>query len=308
MTGSGLRGVFNILATPFSSTLEVDPGSIRSLVDGVLSTGVDGVTILGVAGEAHKLSAEERTLVVATAVEAVNERVPIIVGASHNDTASVIQAGTEARKLGAAGLMIAPPKGATAGKALTAHYRDIADSVGLPIVLQDFPAANGVDLSPQDMAELVAAVPLIGTIKLESLPTPARVAQTFALLPVGRTILGGMGGMYLLDELRHGAAGTMTGFAYSETLIDIYRAWTDGDRAAATATYTRFLRLLVFEQQAGVGLAIRKEILRRRGFITDGAIRPPGQQLDDLTAADLTELLDDLDLMSATQLGNSRTL
>ncbi|AEV82935.1 dihydrodipicolinate synthetase [Actinoplanes sp. SE50] len=296
MTETGLRGVFNILATPFTADLGVDTASIGTLVDGVLATGVDGVTVLGVAGEAHRLNAEERSLVVATAVEAVAGRVPVYVGASHDDTATVVQAGTEARKLGAAGLMIAPPKGWTAGEALTAHYREVADSVGLPIVLQDFPAASGVDLTPEQMAELVAAVPLITTIKLESLPTPVRTARTRALLPPGRTILGGMGGMYLLDELRHGSAGTMTGFAYTEALIDICRAWADGDVARAKSTYTRFLRLLVFEQQAGVGLAVRKEILRRRGFIADGSLRQPGQPIDELTAADLTELLADLGL------------
>lgn len=300
MTATGLRGVFNILTTPFTAELDVDTKSITSLVDGVLSTGIDGITVLGVAGEAHKLSTEERSQVVATAVEAVGGRVPIVVGASHSETAAVVRAGVEARDLGAVGLMIAPSKGMTPGPALTAHYKEIADIVGLPIVLQDFPAASGVDLSPRDMADLASAVPLITTIKLESLPTPGRTAQTLEFLPPDRTVLGGMGGMYLLDELRHGAAGTMTGFAYSEALVEICRAWTNGDREAAKATYTRYLRLLVFEQQAGIGLAIRKEVLRRRGFIANGALRQPGQPLDDLTADDLTELLSDLKLTTAT--------
>lgn len=296
MAHVGFRGVFNILATPFDGTFAVDQQSIRTLVDGVLSTGVDGVTVLGVAGEAHKLSDDERSLVVSTVVEAVGGRAPVIVGASHDHTAGVVRAGQEASKLGAVGLMIAPPKGSTAGPALTTHYRNIADSIGLPIVLQDFPAASGVDLTPEEMADLVSAIPLITTIKLESLPTPGRIARTLSLLPEGRTILGGMGGMYLLDELRHGAAGTMTGFAYSEVLVDICRAWQAGNHQEAKAIYTRYLRLLVFEQQANVGLAVRKEVLRRRGFIGHGAVRLPGQQLDGLTAADLTELLGDLEL------------
>jgi 4-hydroxy-tetrahydrodipicolinate synthase len=109
-----------------------------------------------------------------------------------------------------------------------------------------------------------------------------------------------MGGMYLLDELRHGAAGTMTGFAYSEALVEICRAWAAGDRETAKATYTRYLRLLVFEQQAGIGLAIRKEVLRRRGFIANGTLRQPGQPLDEMTADDLTELLSDLKLTTTT--------
>lgn len=296
MVGRGMSGVHNVLATPFSATSAVDVDSIRSLVDGVVSAGVDGITVPGVAGEAHKLTPEERAVVVTAAIRAARGRVPVVVGASHTDTAEAIEAGISARDAGAAGLMIAPPSGSTAGPPLTRHYRDIAKNVGLPIVLQDYPAATGVELSPRDIADLVSAVPLITTVKLESLPTPLRTAQTRSMLPDTRTILGGMGGMYLLDELRHGAAGTMTGFAYSEALVDIVKAWHDGDHAAAKAVYTRFLRLLVFEQQAGVGLAIRKEILRRRGFIATAAIRSPGQDLDDLTSTDLTELLKDLGL------------
>lgn len=299
MTATGLSGVFNILATPFTAELDVDTRSITSLIEGVLSTGVDGITVLGVAGEAHKLSASERSQVVSTTVEAVAGRRPIVVGASHSDTAAVVRAGTEARDLGAIALMISPAKGMRPGPELTTHYQEIADRVGLPIVLQDFPTASGVDLTPGEMAGLVSAVPLITTIKLESLPTPGRVAQTLGLLPPDRTVLGGMGGMYLLDELRHGAAGTMTGFAYPEALVEIYRAWTKGDREAAKTIYTRYLRLLVFEQRAGVGLAIRKEILRRRGFIANGVLRQPAQPLDGLTADDLTELLHDLERATA---------
>lgn len=301
MVGHGMTGVHNILATPFSATSAVDVESIGLLVDSVVRAGVDGITVLGVAGEAHKLTREERTVVVTAAIRAVRGRVPVVVGASHRDTADAIEAGIRARDVGAAGLMIAPPSGFAAGPALTRHYRDIAEGVGLPIVLQDYPAATGVELNPHDIADLVSAVPLITTVKLESLPTPLRTAQTRALLPDTCTILGGMGGMYLLDELRHGSAGTMTGFAYSEALVDIVTAWRGGDHAAAKEIYTRFLRLLVFEQQAGIGLAVRKEILRRRGFIATGTIRSPGRELDDLTSADLTALLKDLGLATVRQ-------
>lgn len=292
----GVEGVYNILATPFTETGEVDVASIGSLVEGVLSTGVDGLTVLGVAGEAHKLSVGERSLVAGEAIKAADGRVPVIVGASYSDLSTAVTATREAARSGAAGVMVAPPKGSKAGPEMTDYYRRIADDGGLPIVLQDYPAATGVSLTPQEMADLLTAVPLITTIKLESLPTPVRMARTLELLPPGSTVVGGMGGMYLLDELRHGAAGTMTGFSYPEALCDIYAAWKAGDADAAKAVYTTFLRLLVFEGQSGIGLAIRKELLRRRGFIAHAGVRLPGDQIDDLTAADLTELLADLGL------------
>ncbi|MFC3450494.1 dihydrodipicolinate synthase family protein [Amycolatopsis speibonae] len=291
-----VRGVYNILATPFTEIGDVDVASIRSLVEGVLASGVDGLTVLGVAGEAHKLTVEERSLVAEEVIKVTNGRVPVIVGASYNDLSVAVTAIRDAANGGAAGVMVAPPKGSTAGSELTEYYRRIADDGGLPIVLQDYPAATGVSLTPEEMADLLAAVPQITTIKLESLPTPVRIAKTLGLVPQGTAIVGGMGGMYLLDELRHGAAGTMTGFSYSEALRDIYGAWRDGNVDVAKSTYAKYLRLLVFEGQVGVGLAIRKELLRRRGFIAHAGLRSPGDQLDDLTAADLTELLADLGL------------
>ena len=154
-------------------------------------------------------------------------------------------------------------------------------------------------MTPEDMAELIAAVPLITTIKLESVPTPLHTAQTLRILAPGPTIMGGMGGVYFLEELRRGARGTMTGFGYPEVLIGIWRHWEAGDRDAATRLYYRYLPILVFEGQAGVGLSIRKEVLRRRGLIHSARVRAPGPQLDPVIADDLSEVISALDLDAA---------
>ena len=95
---------------------------------------------------------------------------------------------------------------------------------------------------------------------------------------------------------RHPATGTAGCAPQDGRPVGAGRAWMTGNVDAAKATYTAFLRLLVFEGQSGIGLAIRKELLRRRGFIAHAGLRLPGDQLDDLTAADLTELLADLGL------------
>jgi 4-hydroxy-tetrahydrodipicolinate synthase len=145
-------------------------------------------------------------------------------------------------------------------------------------------------MAPQAMAELVDSVPAITTIKLEDVPTPQRTSHTLALLEGHDvTIVGGLGGMYLLDELRRGSAGTMTGFAYPEVLVAIWQAWTTDDRQRAAEVYYRYLPLLVFEGQPKLGVAIRKELLRRRGLIKSSAVRQPGPRLDEGTAADLSE-------------------
>lgn len=291
-----LSGVYNILTTPFLPDGALDTVSLRRLTEAVVATGVDGITVLGVAGEAQKLSTAERDHVVSTVLEVVDGHTAVFVGASQEATDTTVATAAGAERAGAAGVMIAPPTFLQPGPALTEHFRRIGEAISIPIILQDYPPVNGVIMSPQAMAELVTAVPAITTIKLEGTPTPQRTAQTLALTGDRVTVLGGLGGMYLLDELRRGASGTMTGFAYPEVLLEVWLAWRAGDRRAAADTYARFLPLLVFEGQPGVGLAIRKEILRRRGLIDHSVVRHPGSQIDEGLLEDLEETLLMLDV------------
>jgi 4-hydroxy-tetrahydrodipicolinate synthase len=287
-----IRGVYNILTTPFQADGSLDEVSLRRLTEAIIGMGVDGITVLGVAGEAQKLTESERARVVAIVMEVNAGRVPIIVGASRDGTEPSIAACRTAQEVGAAGVMVAPPTFAQPGPALIEHFGRIGEAINIPIVLQDYPPVNGVTLSPRAMADLVKAVPAITTIKLEDPPTPQRVAQTLALTGDRVSIVGGAGGMYLLDELRRGGSGTMTGFAFPEALIAICRAWERGDQSAAAETYYKFLPILIFEGQPKVGVAIRKEVLRRRGLIDYARIRQPGLTLDDGTLAGLLATLE----------------
>jgi 4-hydroxy-tetrahydrodipicolinate synthase len=291
-----LAGVYNILTTPFHEDGGLDGESLRRLTGAVVGAGVDGITVLGVAGEAQKLSGAERDQVVGTVLEVVAGRVPVFVGTSQEGTDTTVAASVAAERAGAAGVMVAPPAFLQPGPALTEHLRRVAAAIGLPVILQDFPPVNGVTMSPAAMAALVEAVPAITTVKLEGTPTPQRAAQTLELVAGRATVLGGLGGVYLLDELRRGASGTMTGFAYPEVLVEIWRLWRAGDRRAAAECYARYLPLLVFEGQPGVGLAIRKAILRRRGLIGHAAVRHPGPRIDAGILDDLEETLSLLDV------------
>lgn len=296
---AGLTGVYNILTTPFTPDDALDESSLARLTDETIKMGVDGMTILGVAGEAQKLTDTERQRVVDIVMEVNAGRVPVIIGTSRDATDPTIIASREAEEAGAAGVMVAPPTFLQPGPTLTEHFRRLGEAISIPIVLQDFPPVNGVTMSPKAMADLVDAVPRITTIKLEDAPTPQRIGQTLALLDSSITVIGGLGGMYLLDELRRGGSGTMTGFAYPEILISIWQAWKSGDREQAASTYFRYLPVLVFEGQPKLGLAVRKEILRRRGLIQHSTVRHPGPKLDEGSLADLNETLNHLEMDNA---------
>jgi 4-hydroxy-tetrahydrodipicolinate synthase len=287
----GLHGIYNILTTPFRLDGSLDEESLRRLTDSVIGMGVDGITILGVAGEAQKLTENEKRRLTEIVMEVNAGRVPIIVGASRDGTDTTIAACRDAEASGASGVMIAPPTFSQPGPAMIEHFRRVGASIGIPITLQDYPPVNGVTLSPRAMADLVEAVPNMTTVKLEDPPTPQRIAQTLALTGDQVTIVGGLGGMYLLDELRRGGSGAMTGFAFPEVLVGIWKAWRSGDRDTAARLYYQYLPVLVFEGQPRLGVAVRKEILRRRGLIDHAVVRHPGPKLDDGTVSDLIETL-----------------
>ena len=129
-------------------------------------------------------------------------------------------------------------------------------------------------------------------ILAEALPSPQKIAALNAGMAGGRraTVLSGLGGLYGLFDLERGSDGFNTGFAFPEVLRAILREFHGGNSAGARRIFTRFLPLLVFEQQPGV--AIRKDILRRRGLLTSNRVRHPGATIDPATATQLGVLLE----------------
>ena len=294
---ASLTGVFNITPTPFHEDGRIDADSVRRLTDFTRAAGVNGMTILGVLGEADKLTERERDEVMALTIEAAGPDFPICVGTTHAGTDGCIALSRRAQEMGAAAVMVAAPKLARPNdSALMRHYLAVAEAIDIPVVVQDFPpAVGGITMSVELIAGLGAATPRLAYLKLEDEPSPMKVSQVRAANP-DITIFGGLGGMMFLEELRHGAAGTMTGFAFPEILVAIYRAWLSGDRDGAATIFYRYSPLIRFENQPRINLALRKHIYHRRGVIASPRARAPFAAVDDGTLADLDDLLTRLDL------------
>jgi 4-hydroxy-tetrahydrodipicolinate synthase len=291
-----LRGVWNIVPTPFREDASLDEDGVRSLVDFVAGTGVDGMTVLGVMGEVGRLSDEERARVLRLAVEHAAGRLPVCAGVSHAATDRAVALAREAEALGAHSVMLAPPALAKPNdEAVRAHYRAVADAISIPIVVQDHPTSSHVWMSAALLGEIAAASRLSRVVKLEEEPSAPKIRRLLAASP-DVVVLGGLGAIMLLEELRAGASGTMTGFGYPDILVGIVRSWFAGDQDAARAEFYRVLPLIRFENQPGINIAIRKEIYRRRGAMSSARVRAPGGQLDRGTLADLDDLLEHLQL------------
>jgi 4-hydroxy-tetrahydrodipicolinate synthase len=299
----GFEGVYSVLPTPFRANGDLDLESLKRVVDLILGAGVNGVTVLGVTGEVSRLLESERAQIVETVVKHVSGRAKVIVGASADGVRTCQAFSREAKALGASAVMVSPPRAPKLNSdAVVNHYKALAEAVDLPIVVQDYPPISGFAMEASLLARIAKEVPAARTIKLEDPPTPFKTARILAAAGDTRVaILGGLGGVFLIEELLAGAAGVMTGFAYPEVLVKVVSLYKAGRLEEAGRAFYPFVPLMRFEFQEGIGMAIRKEVLRRRGALAESATRAPGPVLDDMTRAALDRVL----AWTATQEGAS---
>jgi len=288
-----LAGIHFMLPTPYQANGQVDLDAFQRLVGKAREVGCRGVVCLGVMGEAHRLSDDERDAVMAAVIAQAGKDVAVTVGVSSEANHLAALRAEEAQKAGATAVMVAPPRMAKPNdQVLFGYYEAVSRAITVPMVVQDLPQETGVHMSPEFIARLNKEVPRAVYLKLEDSPTPPKVSRVLKATGPKMGVFGGLGGSFLYEELRRGAIGTMTGFAFPEVLVEIYRSNAKGDIERARATFYRWLPLIRYENQPGIGLSIRKHIMKRRGLINDAAVRLPGPSIDDATRAELEDLLD----------------
>jgi 4-hydroxy-tetrahydrodipicolinate synthase len=287
------RGVFTIAVTPFLPDGGLDLASLDSMVDFYEEKGATGLTIFGIMGEAGKLSAEESV----TVVERVTARasVPVVVGVSAPGLAAIEALSRTAMDKGAAGVMVAPPGSLRTDEQITGYFRNVAEALGpIPWVLQDFPLVTGVQMSPAVCLRIFAENPTCVMLKHEDWPGLEKISALRRAEATGArrvSILCGNGAQFLLEEMIRGADGAMTGFAYPEMMAVVVDLMTRGDETRARDIFDAYLPLIRYESQPGLGLAIRKHTLARRGAIAHPTVRKPGPALSAETLAEVDTLI-----------------
>jgi 4-hydroxy-tetrahydrodipicolinate synthase len=278
-------GVFSVLPTPFDPAGEIDVDSLKRVVDLFLADGVNGFTALGVTSEVARLTDTERDAVLDIIVAHVNGRVPVVAGTTAEGLRTCIDYTRRAKAAGASAVMISPPRMLKINAdAVAKHFAEVAAAVEIPIIVQDYPPISGYAMEASLLARIAREVPAARTIKLEDPPTPLKTSRILEHTQgIDVRILGGLGGVFLLEELMAGAAGAMTGFAFPAVLVQIVRLFGAGHVDEAADLFYRKVPLMRFEFQEGIGMAIRKEVLRRRGAIAHAGVRPPGGALDAAT-------------------------
>jgi len=289
------NGVFVIAATPFTPQGAIDMASIDTMADFYFDKGADGLTILGMMGEAPKLTQGEALEVVRATRRCAGGK-PIIVGVSASGLAAIGELTKAVMDIGAAGVMVAPPGGLKSNEQIIAYYGNVVETIGtdVPLCLQDYPLATGVTISLGTLGAIFEAYPSIVMLKHEDWPGLAKISALREAEAAGRrraSILCGNGGLFLPEEMKRGADGAMTGFAFPEMMVDVCRLAATGDHERAQDLFDAYLPLARYEQQPGLGLAVRKYVLAKRGAIASDAQRKPGAGLSAAAVAEVEFLI-----------------
>jgi 4-hydroxy-tetrahydrodipicolinate synthase len=273
------RGVYAIVPTPFHPDGRLDLDSLRRLVDFYAAAGVDGLTVLGQTGEAPKLTPDESVEVVWAVLDRTG--LPVVVGVSAPGFRTMRTLTDQVMTRGAAGVMIAPPTSLRTDDQIVGYYAQAATALGpeVPIVVQDHPLTFSVVMSVPVLRRIACEVPSVVMLKHEDWPGLEKISALRAAEENGEmprlSILCGNGGLFLDFEMARGADGAMTGYCFPELLVDVVRLAGEERHELFDA----HLPLIRYEQQPGVGLAVRKHVLHRRGLLSSDAQREPGRTL-----------------------------
>src|SRR5215218_7891488 len=265
------------------------------MVDFYRDVGCTGITVLGIMGEAPKLEPAEALALVARVIRRAG--IPIVVGVSAPGFAAMRSLARSAMDAGAAGVMIAPQPSLRTDDQIVTYFSQAAEAIGsdVPFVLQDYPLTLGVVMTPGVIRRIVTDNSSCAMLKhedwpgLEKISTIRRFQAEGTLRPL--SILCGNGGLFLDFETERGADGAMTGYAFPDMLVDVVRLAKAGEREAAHDLFDAHLPLVRYEQQPGVGLAVRKYVMKRRGILASDAQRKPGGALSAAAKAEVDYLL-----------------
>ena len=290
------KGVIAIATTPFDEKNQIDFNSVDTLADYYLESGVSGVTILGVMGESHKLNIDEQKSLIEHYIKRLQDKVPVIVGVSNPGLDNLELLSKFSMQKGASGIMVSGMNGLKHDDQIDSYFNQVVERTrDIPICLQDYPPTTNVYFSESIINKILKDHPSIEMFKHEECPGHNKLTRLieFREKKLNRkySIFVGNGGLYVPQELRRGADGIMTGFAFIEMLVNVYNLFVSNSKESSEDLFDIFLPLIRHEQQFGIGLALRKFVLQKRGIIETSKVRAPGPQLTNEDIIEMNNLL-----------------
>ncbi|ELX10603.1 dihydrodipicolinate synthase DapA [Janthinobacterium sp. HH01] len=294
---TAFKGIIAYPVTPFTQDDRVDLPTLARLIDDLVGQGVHGIAPLGSTGESAYLDDKEWDAVAHASLQAVNRRLPTVVGISDLTTRGAVRRARYAQQAGADALMVLPVSyWKLTPDEIVMHYATIGDAVDIPIMLYNNPATSGIDLAPELIARICREVPAVTMVK-ESTGDIQRMHRLVQLTE-GRVPFFNGSNPLALAALAAGASGWCTAAPnlQAQLPLALYEAVAAGELATARALFYRQLPLLQFIVKGGLPTTI-KAGLRLRGF--DAGV--PRAPLQPLTAADTDVLAGILSTLDAGQ-------
>lgn len=273
-----ISGVLPIAHTPFTDDDEIDDASLQRQIDWAFEQGAAGFCT-GMVSEILRLTTEERIELTWKLAELNGGRGVFVASVGAESTKQAIVFAKEAERAGATAMMAIPPvSAALPTESIVAYYRTIADSVDIPLIVQDASAYVGRAIPIEVCVELLD---YYGSDKILFKPEAAPFGPHISKLrdaSDGRArIFEGSGGILLVDSFRRGVAGTMPGMEMLDGIIELWNALQNGDDARAYQIYYPICAIVALQMQAGLDgfLAVEKYLLVKRGIFTTDHRRKP---------------------------------
>jgi 4-hydroxy-tetrahydrodipicolinate synthase len=293
-----LKGVMAIAQTPFTDADEIDLAALKRSVDWAFDVGTDGIGS-GLVTETFKLTVAERNEIARLLVEFTAGRGPVFAAVGAESTKQALAFAVAAEKAGCDAVMAVPPlTGRLPEAQLVDHFSALAESVSIPVIVQDASAYVGQAIP---ISASVTLLDRFGPDKLLFKPEGAPNGPTMSAIrdaTGGRArMFEGSGGVFLIDSFRRGVCGTMPSIDLLDGVVAVWKAMSAGDEARAYRVYFPLCAIVSLQMQAGLDgyLAIEKYLLVKKGLFTSARRRKPYTwDLDHETAAEVDRLFEQL--------------
>lgn len=277
---AAIKGVNPIAAVPFRADGELDETSFSNMLGHLAGTGIDGLTLFGIASEFPKLSDDERERLAARFIsDLAGSGVFRAMSVTDHSTELAVKRARRYQQMGADALMLLPPFFLKPSpQAVASYINQVLEAVTIPVMVQYAPGETGLPIPPEELAQVAQRYPH-AVFKIECNP-PVEYTREFLQQAPGAHVLNGYAGLYMLQMLAAGGKGVMPGCSFSEVYVQIYRAWREGRIAQAEALHQRLLPWITrWMSHCEYIIQVEKTILQRRGIIASDYCRHPGWAL-----------------------------
>jgi len=278
---SEMRGIFTIPQTPFDESMEINWEELRREVDFCVEAGAHGIVMPVLASEFYMLSDEERKKVIDVVADQVNGRIPFVAGIAAVTKEIALILGRHGEDAGADAVIALPPYvGCRSIEDIYDYYSSISRVVDIPIFVQNTSPPFGSALTPEFIGKMATEIDHVEYLKEETVPCGHSITNIIRYFgDCIKGIFGGFHGIFILDELRRGAAGCMPACEYTDIHVKIYEKIVKGNEKEARALFNKLLPLLNMTR-AGYGIRLHKEVLKRRGVLESNRMRISSPELD----------------------------